>query len=113
MYRAGVLALFTCLLVLSGGLVGQDKKDDPKKDEKKTDSSVKVKGTLPSNWGKLGLTDTQVQEVYKIRNKHNDEIDRLKTKIKELETTRDKESKAVLTTDQTKRLDDILTGKDK
>ena len=75
--------------------------------------SIKVKGTLPSNWGKLGLTDAQVQEVYKIRNKHNDEIDRLKAKIKELETARDKESKAVLTTDQKKRLDDILTGKDK
>lgn len=113
MYRAGFMALFTCLLVLSGGLVGQDKKDDPKKDEKKTDPSVKVKGTLPANWGKLGLSDAQVQEVYKIRNKHNDEIDKLKVKIKDLETARDKESKAVLTADQKKRLDDILTGKDK
>lgn len=113
MYRAGFLALFACLLVLSGGLVGQDKKDEPKKEDKKTDASIKVKGMLPSNWGKLGLSDAQVQEVYKIRGKHNDEIDKLKAKIKELETARDKESKAVLTPEQKKRLDDILTGKDK
>jgi Spy/CpxP family protein refolding chaperone len=61
----------------------------------------------------LGLTDTQVQSIYKIQNKHNTEIEKLKAKINELETTRDKEMKAVLTPEQKKRLDDILTGKEK
>src|SRR5688572_28519173 len=114
MFRASCLALFTCLLVLSGGLIGQDNKpkEDAKKDEKKADPPGRVKGTLPANWGKLGLTDSQVQDIYKVRNKYNDEIDKLKAKIKDLESTRDKESKAVLSPAQKKRHDDILTGKD-
>ncbi|MBM3982373.1 MAG: hypothetical protein FJ304_19315 [Planctomycetes bacterium] len=103
MFRAGSLALFTAMLVLAGGLVGQEKKDPP----------VKVKGTLPANWGKLGLTETQVQDIYKIRNKAGEEISKLKAKIAEIEAARDKDSKAVLTAEQKKRLEDILTGKDK
>jgi hypothetical protein len=103
MFRPALLALFTCLLVLSGGSIGQDKKED-----KKSDPAPKVKGTLPANWGKLGLSDTQVQDIYKVRNKYNDEIAKLKAKITELETTRDKESKAILTPDQKKRLEEIL-----
>jgi hypothetical protein len=109
MYRACLLALFSCLLVLSGGLVGQDKKDEPKKD----DPPVKVKGTLPQNWKKLGLTDAQVQEVYKVQSKYNEEIAKLDAKIKELKAARDKEEKAILTPEQKKRLEEILIGKDK
>ena len=106
MFRSTVLALLSCLLILSTGLVGQDNKA-------KEEPPVKVKGTLPANWGKLGLTEKQVQEIYKIRNKANDEITKLRAKITELEAGRDKDSKAVLTAEQKKRLDEILTGKDK
>lgn len=119
MFRAALLALFTGLVVLTGGTVAQDPKtkQDPKtevkKDDKKDEPAGKVKGTLPANYGKLGLTDAQVQEIYRTRNKYNDEIAKLKNKIAELETTRDKETKAVLTAEQKKRLDDILIGKDK
>jgi septal ring factor EnvC (AmiA/AmiB activator) len=121
MYRAGFLALFTCLLVLSGGSIGQDKKDEPKKDDKKTDKKddkkddtpAKMKGVLPQNWKKLGLTDVQVQDIYKVQNKYNEEIAKLDAKIKELKTTRDKEEKAILTPEQKKRLEEILIGKDK
>jgi hypothetical protein len=118
MYRVGFLALFTCMLVLSGGLVGQDKKEDPKKDDpkkeaKKEDPPAKLKGVLPPNWEKLGLSDAQVQEVYKVQGKYNEEIAKLESKIKELKAAKEKDEKAVLTADQKKRLDDILTGKDK
>ncbi len=118
MRRAGFLALLTCMLVLSGGLVGQEKKQDPKKDEKKADEKkadppAKLKGVLPPNWKKLGLTDAQVQEVYKVQGKYNEEIAKLDAKIKELKAAREKEEKAVLTAEQKKRLEEILTGKDK
>ncbi len=113
MYRAGFLALFACLLVLSGGLVGQDKKDEPKKEDKKTEPLAKAKGVLPQNWKKLGLTDAQVQDIYKVQNKYDGEIDKLQVKIDELKANRTKDTKAVLTAEQKKRLDDILTGKDK
>lgn len=113
MFRLPLVALLGGLIVLSGGLVGQDKKkDDPKKEEVKKDEP-KAKGVLPANWKKIGLTDEQVQNIYKVQNKYNDEIDKLEAKIKDLKTTRDKEMRAVLTPEQKKRLDDILTGKDK
>ena len=120
MFRASMLGvLFAGLVVLSGGVVGQEPKkddkkpEDPKKVDKKDDSPVKFKGTLPANWKKLGLTDTQVQEVYKLQGKYGDESSKLEAKIKELKATREKEEKAVLTPEQKKRLEDILTGKDK
>ncbi len=103
------LTLFVVgLLVVCGGLVGQEpKKDDPKKD----DPPVRLKGFLPMNWGKLGLSDDQKQSVYRIQGKYNEEIDKLEAKIKELKATRDKEMKTVLTAEQKKRLEDILLGK--
>lgn len=115
MFRASVLALFAALLVLSGGTVGQDakSKEEPKKTVRKDDSPMRVKGVLPPNWKKLGLSDGQVQDIYRVQSKYGEELDKLEGKIKELKASRDKEMKAVLTADQKKRLDEILTGKRK
>jgi hypothetical protein len=115
MFRVCVLALLTGLLVLSGGSVGQDakSKEEPKKSVTKADPSGRVKGKLPANWGRIGLADSQVQTIYRIQNKYNDEIDKLEARIKELRAARDKESKEVLTPDQQKRLEDILLKKRK
>jgi Spy/CpxP family protein refolding chaperone len=111
MFRASLCALFTCLLVLSAGSYVQDPK--AKEDPKKDDPPAKLKGTLPPNWKKLGLTDMQVQEIYKVQAKYSDEIGKLEAKIKDLKANRDKDEKAVLTPEQKKRLEEILTGKDK
>lgn len=108
MFRLSLLALVSAMLILTGGLVAQDKKDD-----KKDDPPMKVKGVLPRGWTKLGLTDDQVQKIYKIQNKYDAEINKLEAKIAELKATKAKESKEVLTAEQKKRLDEILTGKDK
>ncbi len=105
MFRVSLLALVLGVGALSTDLTGQDKKT--------SDPPAKFKGVLPPNWKKIGLTDAQVQEVYKVQGKYNEEIDKLEAKIKELKATRDKEMKAVLTAEQKKRLEDILTGKDK
>jgi hypothetical protein len=118
MCKGGLLALVFGLFLLSGGLVGQDKKEEPKKvdskvQDKKDEPTPKLKGVLPANWKKLGLTDSQVQEIYKVQGKYNSEIEKLEAKIAELKTKRDKELKEVLTPEQKKRLDDILTGKEK
>ena len=111
MFRAGLCALFAGLLVLSGGLIGQEKKakEEPKKDE----PPMKAKGVLPPNWKKVGLTDPQVQEIYKVQNKYDAEIDKLQAKIEELKANRTKDMRAVLTADQKKKLDEILSGEKK
>ena len=113
MFRPGLLALLAGLIVLSGGLVGQDKKtkEEPKSTVKKDEPPKKFKGRLPANWKKLGLTDVQVQAVYKVQNKYKDEIAKLRAKITELEQARDKEQLAVLTPQQKKRLDELKPPK--
>ena len=89
---------------------GQDKKDDPKKD----DPPAKIKGKLPNHWGKIGLTDPQKQTIYQIQAKYDPEIEKLDAKIKEMRATKDKEMKAVLNADQKKALEAALLGeKDK
>jgi Spy/CpxP family protein refolding chaperone len=119
MSRMVSLALLSGLLVMSGGLIGQDKKDDPKKDapagkqDKDDPNTGKLTGRLPQNWGKIGLTDDQKKEIYKIQHKYDTEIDKLDAKIKELRKTKDTEIKAILTPDQQKRLAEIVVGKEK
>lgn len=110
MFRVLMFALIGGLLVASGGLVGQDKKDDPKA-ARKDDAPAKVKGTLPAGWGKIGLTDDQKQEVYKIQAKYGAEIDKLEAKIKELKAGQMKEMKGVLNADQKKALQDLAASK--
>jgi hypothetical protein len=109
MLRVPTLALLGGLVVLSGGLVGQE----PAKGAKKDDPPVKLKGFLPMNWARIGLSEDQKQEVYRIQAKYGAEIDKLKAQIAELEAARDRERKAVLTPEQKKRLEDILLGNDK
>jgi Spy/CpxP family protein refolding chaperone len=109
MSRILLPAAFTAMLVLCGGSTAQDTKKDIKKD----DPPPKAKGFLPPNWGKLGLTDSQKQDVYTIQGKYNTEIDKLDAKIKELKAARDRDVKAVLTPEQKKRLEEILLGRDK
>src|SRR6516162_1765922 len=98
MLRVSMVAfLLGGLLVLSAdGLVGQEaKKDDPKA-TKKDEPTGKAKGKLPANYKKLGLTDAQVQEIYRIDAKYAAELAQLKAKEDELKATRDKDVRAVL-----------------
>ncbi|MBY0527847.1 MAG: hypothetical protein K2R98_30905 [Gemmataceae bacterium] len=101
------------LAILSLALIGtnwlpvgaQDKKDDKK------DTPTKVKGVLPANWGKLGLTDEQKQKVYKVQADYRDKISDLEKQIKDLKDKEKGDMEKVLTDEQKKRLKDILTGK--
>ncbi|MCS6864574.1 MAG: hypothetical protein RMJ56_15815 [Gemmataceae bacterium] len=112
--RMGLFLLLTLGVIFSQSLFGQDKPPSTEpKSPAKEEPSIKYKGVLPPNWGKLGLTEAQKQEIYKIQAKYNKEIDALEAKIKELKAARAKEERAVLTPEQKKRLEEILLGKDK
>lgn len=109
------------MLMMSGGIIGQEKgtkKEDTKKeDTKKEDTKkepttkTKAKGQLPQNWGQLGLTDEQKQSVYRLQGKYNEEIDVLEAKIKELKSKMSEERSKILTAEQKKRLEEILKAK--
>src|SRR5581483_7887355 len=100
MYRLRVIGA-VCLVALlaATALQGQDS------------TTGKVKGVLPANWGKLGLTDEQKQKVYKVQSEYRDKIAELEKQVKDLKEKERTEMEKVLTDEQKKRLKDILTGK--
>jgi hypothetical protein len=93
--------------VTAGFLVGAD---DKKPDEKKPDDPVKVTGHLPPNWAKLGLSNDQKQDIYKIQLKYTTKIDKLKAEIEALKAEEDAERYKVLTEEQKKKLKEIKLG---
>jgi Spy/CpxP family protein refolding chaperone len=85
---------------------------EPKNEQKPAEKAEgKAKGQLPMYWKQLGLSEEQVQKVYKLQSKYNEEIDVLEAKIKELKDRMAKERLAILTADQKKRLEDVLKEK--
>ena len=120
-FRATSLLVLLGLMVSVTGVTGQEKgvKKDDKKEEKKDEpkpkdgkeSTAKSKGQLPTYWKQLGLTDKQVQEVYKAQAKFNEEIDTHEAKIKELKEKMAKERMTILTKEQKDRLEAIIKEK--
>jgi Spy/CpxP family protein refolding chaperone len=109
---ARLFALLAAFALSAAGFAQTPAKPaDPKKDDAKKEEPKVVKGQLPQNWKMLGLTDKQVQEIYKLQGKYNDEIDTLEAKIKELKEKMSKERLEVLTAEQKKRLEEILKDK--
>ena len=98
----GVFLVVAVALLAGSWLHGQDKKDD---------TPTKVKGVLPANWGKLGLTDEQKQKVYKVQNDFDAKIAALDKQIKDLKAQERGEMEKVLTDAQKARLKEILLDK--
>lgn len=97
-----------CLVLASACLVGTmafraaaEDKDEPK-----------ARGTLYPNWRKLGLTDDQVQEVYKVQTKYRNQIDKLESQIAALKKQERADAEKVLTPAQKQRLRELATGDD-
>jgi hypothetical protein len=100
-----MLPLLAVGLVWSSFLMGEDKKSDKE--------PVVIIRRLPAYYNRLGLSQEQRNQLYKIRGKYDTEIQRLQEKINEL---RDEERAAyenVLTPDQLARLRQILVGADR
>jgi hypothetical protein len=99
-----VVAVAVALVVVSSPWVVGD--DAPKKEP-----APKMRGQLPPNWAKLGLSDEQKQKVYEAQNKYRAKIDALKKQIAELQDQEKKDMEAVLTSAQKARLREIVSGK--
>lgn len=94
-----VIAVLAVALLLGGWLHGDEK------------SASKVKGQLPPNWSKLGLTDKQKESVYRAQADYRDKIDSLEQQLKKLKDEERAELLKVLTDEQKNRLREILAGK--
>jgi hypothetical protein len=97
--RAVVGLAIVAGLLASGVLLGEQ------------DTGTRFKGVLPPNWGKLGLSDKQKQDVYRIQTEFGEKIEALKVQIKQLEEQERAELVKVLTDEQKNRLKQILAEK--
>jgi Spy/CpxP family protein refolding chaperone len=95
----GLLAAFTVLLAGTGA-----------QSQEKKDTTAKTKGILPQGYAKIGLSDEQRIQIYKIQAKYKDEIEKLKEKIEETKAEERREMDKVLTAEQRKKLIDVITG---
>lgn len=59
---------------------------------------------LPDHFRKIGLTDEQIQEVRKVQQKHQAEIDKYESLLEQKKKQRDEEILEVLTRDQKRKL---------
>jgi hypothetical protein len=95
-----IICLVALVVVLVGGLQGQDKAEPPK-----------IKGTLPANWGKIGLSDEQKQQIYKLQADYSEKIITLEKQLKELRGKEKQALEAVLNDEQKKKLKEIILKK--
>jgi hypothetical protein len=95
-----VAGLGVVLLLSGSGAAGQDK-----------ELPIKIRGQLPPGWKKIGLSDEQVQRVYKIQGQYKSKINKLEAEIKLLRAEEKAEMFRVLTDDQKTKLRQLIEGK--
>ena len=89
-------------LLAGGFVVGADKKPD--------ETPTKLKGKLPAHFKKLGLSDQQTQQIFKIEAEYNEKILALQRQLADLKKAEHHEIDGVLTAEQKTHLREILTG---
>jgi Spy/CpxP family protein refolding chaperone len=103
---SGFVGMLVLILLVGGGLSGQDKSGSDKKD-----TPGKARGTLPQYWKQLGLSEEQRQKIYATQNKYQVQIDQLSQQIQELRKHRQSELEKILTDEQKARLRKILADR--
>jgi hypothetical protein len=96
------LPVVAALLLACGWLSGQDAKT--KEDVKEP---IVIKGNLPKNWRKLGLSDDQTKKAIRIRAKYAAQLQDLQKQIDELRRQERGELEKVLTEGQRARLKEL------
>ena len=79
-------------------------------DDKKTDDPPKAKGQLPAHFKKLGLTDKQIKEIYKIEAEYHEKVVALQQQIDDLKRAEHLDVDNVLTEEQKAHLRELLTA---
>jgi len=106
-----VLTLGLLLGGVSMASAQEKSKSSGKDDSKSTASSRRERGQLPQNYRRLGLSDEQTQQIYKIQNEYADKIRDMEAQIEKLKGERNTKYSKVLTKAQHDRLDEIQKGK--
>ncbi len=96
-----LLGVLVCFTIVGGLLIAQEAKQDP---------PPKLKGMLPPNYGKLGLSEEQKQAIFKADAEFDAKIADAEAKIKQLKNDKRQAIEKVLTAQQKEQLKKILLG---
>jgi hypothetical protein len=99
-----LLGMAAIALVIYLGTLGESASDAQ-------DAPAKIRGQLPANWGKLGLSTEQKQKVYAVQDKYDGKIADLEKQIQQLKKQEREEMEAILTEAQKLRLREIILKK--
>lgn len=104
---AGTLMILACgsLIALAQDAAKPAATKPADKSESKGDAK---KGRLPTNYGKLGLTDPQKNKIYGIQASYDEQLNALEKQLEALKSKRDHEVEAVLTEDQRRILKNLV-----
>ena len=97
-----LLAVMALGLVMGGGLLGDEPQQAP---------SPRIRGSLPQNWNKIGLTDVQKQKIYGIQAEYRGKIADLQKQITNLKKKQKEAMEKLLTDAQKTRLREIAVEK--
>src|SRR5690242_4707846 len=107
----GILTLGSLVLglALAPEVFSQEKKPAPAAagQKAKADASTPDKNRLPSNYGKLSLTDEQRTKLYEVQDQYEPELSDLQARLAEIRKKRDAELQKLLTPEQRTRLEEL------
>jgi len=83
----------------------KSKSADEKSDRKK---ARKFRGRLPQYYGQIGLSDKQRKKIYSIQISYREQLQKLEQQLRDLRAKQGSEIDAVLTSEQKKKLSDLL-----
>jgi Spy/CpxP family protein refolding chaperone len=106
-----LVGLLAVAAIVFGGWLSatSTKADDPKKDPP---PDPKAKGQLRMHWKQLGLSEEQVQKVYKVQADYRAKIDALEAQVKALKDEQFTKEVEVLSAEQKKHLAELDAFKD-
>jgi hypothetical protein len=96
-----------CAVVAAIGVLSSDSVNS----QEKKDVKLKHKGAIPQRWSKLGLSDKQKDEVYRLQDEHWNKLDPIREQIAILDAQLVKNRLGVLTEEQRKKLREMVAGK--
>lgn len=106
--KRGVVGVWA-LVITAVGVVGIAQEPEPPAVLNQIGGNGKpVKGRLPPNYGKVGVSEAQRQRIYQLQAAYGAKLARLQAEIEALESQRDAEIRAVLTPAQQRQLDLVL-----
>jgi len=97
-----------CLLLLAAPVVAAAQ--DTKTQKKDEPPAPAARGQMPQHFRKLGLSDSQLAQVRKVRGEYRTRVEKLREEIRQLQAEERKKLADVLTPDQRKRLAELRAG---